>query len=73
MAKTTQTIMAKTLKVSQPFISQVINGRKIISWPLAEKLSDLFPDKNIRQWKNATAKELKKAFSQLKSEIKEVA
>jgi len=73
MTKTTQCIIAKTLKVSQPFISQVITGRKNISWPLAEKLSDLFPDKSIRQWKNATPKELKKAFSQLKSETKEVA
>jgi len=70
--KTTQQKIAETLGVSQPFINQIINDKKAISWPLAEKLADLFPGKTIQQWKSATPDDLRRAFKLLEIE-KEVA
>jgi len=65
MKNITQHKIAKTLKVSQPFISQVMTRQAPISWLMAEKLSDLFPGKSLREWKHASPKELKQAFNQL--------
>jgi len=65
MLNITQKSIAKEFGVSQPFISQLLVGQKKISWPLAEKLSTLFPRKSISEWKRATSQELKEAFNQL--------
>lgn len=66
MKKFTQPQIAQTLGVSQSFVSQLLTEKKKVSWPLAEKLSDLFPGKTIQQWKRATPEDLKQAFEQLK-------
>ena len=50
------------------YLSMLINGERKISWPLAEKLADLFPGKSIRDWKNSGPEELKRAFGQLEGE-----
>jgi plasmid maintenance system antidote protein VapI len=65
MKKITQNIIAQALDVSQPFINQILVGQKPISWKMAEKLSDMFPGKSLREWKHASPKELKQAFNQL--------
>jgi len=54
-------------------ISLFKSGRREVSWPLAEKLCETFPGKSIKEWKNATPEELKRAFSQLEIELKESA
>jgi plasmid maintenance system antidote protein VapI len=64
--KPTQQNIAKLLNVSQPFINQIMAGKKSVSWPLAEKLSDLFPGKTMREWKKANPSEIKRAFTQIK-------
>lgn len=46
-------------------------GKRPVSWPLAERLAELFQDRTIQQWKNATPEDLKHAFAQLDN--KEVA
>jgi plasmid maintenance system antidote protein VapI len=66
MKNITQHKIAKTLKVSQPFISQVMTRQAPISWLMAEKLSDLFPGKSLRDWKKANPKEVIKAFNSIK-------
>jgi transcriptional regulator with XRE-family HTH domain len=63
--KPTQKKIADALKVSQPFISQVLAGKKSVPWPIAEKLANLFPIKDVGAWKRATPEELKQAFAQL--------
>jgi plasmid maintenance system antidote protein VapI len=70
----TQINIAQLLKIDQPRVSKLINGREKVSWPIAERLADIFPGKSIAQWKRATPQELKLAFSQLEgtpSEIKQ--
>ena len=66
--KPTQQNIAKLLNVSQPFINQIMAGKKSVSWPLAEKLSDLFPGKTMREWKKASPEDIKRAFKQLSRE-----
>jgi plasmid maintenance system antidote protein VapI len=70
----TQEKISRVLGFSQPSINLVLTGKRAVSWPLAEKLADLFPGKTIQQWKSATPDELKRAFSLLEIENnKEVA
>jgi len=59
--------IAEILRVSQPTINLVLTGKRKVSWPLAQKLSNLFPGKTIAQWKNASPEELRIAFSQLET------
>ena len=66
--KPTQQNIAKLLNVSQPFINQVMTGKKSVSWPLAERLSDLFPGKTMREWKKSSPDDIKRAFKQLLKE-----
>jgi len=65
--KTTQQKIAQALTVSQPFINRVLRGKSPVSWPLAEKLAELFPGKSMKEWKYSGPEELKRAFSQLES------
>ena len=58
----TQAYIAKKLKVSQPFINYVLNGKRPVSWPLAERLADLYPERDIKAWKNATPEEIKETL-----------
>jgi len=64
--KTTQKKIAQILSVSQPFIHKILKGKVPVSWPIAEKLSDLFPGKTIKEWKKARPEEIERAFLQLK-------
>jgi len=42
-------------------------GQRPISWPFAVRLSKSFPSKSVAEWKNATPKEIRKIFLQLKN------
>jgi len=57
--------------VTEQYLSMLLNNKRSVSWPLAERLSELFPCRTIQQWKKAKPEELKRAFAQLGS--KEVA
>lgn len=63
--KATQQQIAEALSVSQAFVSMVLSGKKPISWPMADRLNELFPDKSIKQWKQATPDDLRRAFAKL--------
>ena len=69
--KITQNKIAKALDVSQPFIHRIITGKDPVTWPLAEKLSDLFPGKSIKEWKRSGPEDIKRAFNQLAPAEKE--
>jgi len=60
--------ISQQLGMTEQYLSMLINGERKISWPLAEKLADLFPGKSIRDWKNSGPEELKRAFGQLEGE-----
>lgn len=64
----TQNEIAKFIGCSQPTINMIFTGKRPVSWPLAEKLSELFPSLTIQQWKTATPEDLKRAFEQLKTD-----
>jgi hypothetical protein len=70
-------IMAKKYKVfryHRSTISLFKSGKRPVSWPLAEELAEIFPEKTIQQWKQATPAELRHAFAKLqKIHKKEVA
>jgi plasmid maintenance system antidote protein VapI len=63
--KLKQKNISRILGISQPLLSMVINGRRDVSWPLAVRLTELFPGKTIQQWKDATPEDLRRAFAQL--------
>ena len=63
--------IAKTLKVSDTLVSRLLSGERKISWPLAERLSKMFPGRSISEWKRAEPEELKQALSQLKPQSRE--
>jgi len=65
--------ISNTLNVSETLVSRLLTGQRKVSWPMAEKLSDLFPGKSIKEWKKAEPEDLKNAFAQLKDPEKEVA
>ncbi|MBT7630967.1 MAG: hypothetical protein HN597_14880 [Desulfobacula sp.] len=60
--------IAITLKISDTLVCRLLNGERKVSWPLAERLSKMFPGKSMSEWKRATSKELKAAFNQLEKE-----
>ena len=68
----TQTQISKILGCSQSAVNLTLTGKRSVSWPLAQKLSGIFPGKTIQQWKNATPTELKRAFNQLYLEKEKV-
>jgi plasmid maintenance system antidote protein VapI len=58
----TQTDIAKHLGFSQPTINLTLTGKRKVSWPLAERLAEVFPGKSIKEWKNASPAEIRAAF-----------
>ncbi len=61
-----------TIGVTEQYLSMLLNGQRKISWPMAERLTELFPGRTIQQWKKATPDDLKRAFAQLKPNNEEV-
>jgi plasmid maintenance system antidote protein VapI len=60
--KLKQKYISQRLGVSQTMVSLILAGKRPITWPLAEKLSDIFPGRSVREWKYAKPVEVKKAF-----------
>ena len=62
--------IAKLLGIKESYVcmlfSEDIKKYRPVSWPLAKRLSELFPDRTIHQWKNATPDDIKRAFAQIK-------
>jgi plasmid maintenance system antidote protein VapI len=65
MKKLRQIQIAEKLGISQAMVSLILAGKRPITWPLAVKLSDLFPGKSLRQWKEAGPDDLMKALRTL--------
>jgi plasmid maintenance system antidote protein VapI len=65
----TQEQISKTLGFSQPTISLTLAGKKKVSWPMAERLAEMFPGRSIKQWKNATPDQIRAAFSFLERTV----
>ncbi|WP_040015772.1 helix-turn-helix domain-containing protein [Desulfobacter postgatei] len=53
-------------RVDKTYVNKLLTGKRQVSWPLAERLAELFPDRTIHQWKNATPDDIKRAFAQIK-------
>ncbi len=58
----TQTEIANKLNISKTTVSYILNGGRKVSWPVAEKLSQIFPGRDVVGWKNATPEELEAAL-----------
>jgi plasmid maintenance system antidote protein VapI len=58
MKKTTQTYKAQYLGIAQSYMNQIFTGKKPVSWKLAHKLSERFPQKNIEWWKMANPSQI---------------
>ena len=58
--------ISSTLGVTEQYLSMLLVGKRPVSWPLSERLAELFPDRTIHQWKNATPDDIKRAFAQIK-------
>jgi plasmid maintenance system antidote protein VapI len=52
------------VNIDQSEVSRILGGKRKISWPLAQRLSEMFPGKDIVGWKNASPEEFKRAFAQ---------
>jgi len=61
-AMKTQAQISQILGFSQPTINLVLTGKRPVSWPLAEKLANLFPHKTIQDWKAAKPEDIIRAF-----------
>lgn len=64
MKQITQIQMAEILGVTPAYVCQILTGKLPVSWKMAEKLSDLFPGRSIREWKYAKPTDVKRAFAQ---------
>jgi plasmid maintenance system antidote protein VapI len=53
-------------KISEQYLSMLLSGERKVSWPMAERLSKMFPGKSISEWKRSNPEELLEAFKQLK-------
>jgi len=62
MKKISQTKMAKKLKLSQAYLSQILTGAKPVSYPLAHKWSKDY-GKDIDWWLDATPKLIRKQLN----------
>jgi len=40
------------------------SGKRPVSWPLAEKLANIFPEKSIGEWKRAPLEKIQSALEQ---------
>jgi len=58
--------ISQQLGMTEQYLSMLFSGERKVSWPLAEKLTGLFPGKDIVSWKHSTPDDLKRAFSELK-------
>lgn len=58
--------ISKRLRMTEQYLSMLLTGERKVSYPLSEKLSELFPGKTMQQWKKATPEELRAAFAELK-------
>lgn len=54
------------LKITQPRISRIVNGKEDISYPLAVALNALFPEKTVKEWKLSPGADFEQAFGRLK-------
>jgi len=66
--KYTQNDFAELLGIEQSQVSRLLNGKEKISWPLALKLSKLFPGKDQEGWHKSGATDLCRVYAQLKYE-----
>jgi len=57
--------IAIALNLSDALVSRLLSGERKVSWPLAERLSKMFPGRSISEWKRANPTELKQALDQL--------
>lgn len=57
--------IAAALNIDQALVSRMVNGKQAVPWPLARRMSEMFPGKDIVGWKEASPTELKRAFAQL--------
>lgn len=69
--KYSQYDFAALLEIDPSRVSRLLNGIDPVSWPVAAKLSQLFPGRDVIGWKNATKEDLNRLYQQLKSEAKE--
>jgi len=60
--------ISQQLGMTEQYLSMLLSGERKISWPLAEKLTELFPGKSISEWKRAATEELKRAVAQIDME-----
>lgn len=73
-AMMTQTEIAEYFKskygtrIDQTRVSRLQRGEESVAWPFAFDLSIEFPERNAKQWKNATPDELRRAFAQLSTD-----
>ena len=63
--KLKQKQISKIMGTTDAYISMIFLGRRPVSWPMAERLSELFPGKSIKEWKKANPDEVRRAFSLL--------
>lgn len=57
--------ISKILEIHQSEVSRLLTGKRNVSWPLAARLSEMFPGKTTQQWKDASPEDLRRAFAQL--------
>lgn len=57
--------IAPGIKIDQPRISRIQKGEIKIPFPLAVVLAELFPEKTIPEWKNATPEEFKQVWKKV--------
>ena len=52
---------AEILGVDKTTLNKILKGKRPVSWPLAEKLAQVCPDKDVAGWKYASPNELESA------------
>ena len=57
--------ISSTIGITEQYLSMLLIGKRPVSWPLAERLAELFPGRTIHQWKSATPEDIKRAFLQI--------
>jgi len=57
--------ISSLLDITEQYLSMLLIGQRLVSWPLASKLADLFPGRTIQQWKAASPDDLRRAFKLL--------
>jgi len=58
--------IARILGITEAYFSMLLTGKRKVSWPLAERLVELFPARTIHQWKKASSDDIKRAFAKIK-------